>query len=205
VNLSGLSQAVSRIHACISFSPAFFYASQSYPTFFSCTPLLQSLPQNLLAQIWQFAQSPRKIVLRDLHSKTGLFRKVRSCIVTAGLQVVLGDSRPLVFHHQEIYDSPVQLAVRLNVLSEQGYVMLNPGEGSVSFWLASFKGCKLVLLDKPGRVMIGRSSDCHLAISEASISRKHAHLDYTLKGWQLGDGDGTHASSNGVWVRTKRI
>lgn len=82
---------------------------------------------------------------------------------------------------------------------------MNPGEGALSFWLLSFKGLHLVLLDRSGRLLIGRSSDCHLAIAEASISRRHAHLDYGENGWHLGDGDGLNLSSNGVWVKTRKI
>ena len=82
---------------------------------------------------------------------------------------------------------------------------MNPGEGVSSFWLLSFKGLHLILLDRPGKLLIGRSSDCHLTIAEASISRRHAHLDYGEKGWHLGDGDGINLSSNGVWVKVRKL
>lgn len=89
---------------------------------------------------------------------------------------------------------------------EKGYTVLNPPGGEVlSFWLLSFKGIHLLLLDWPGRLLVGRSSECHLAIAEASISRKHAHLDYSESGWEIGDGDGVSGSSNGVWVKSRKM
>jgi hypothetical protein len=41
------------------------------------------------------------------------------------MELVLGDSRPLVFHHQEIYDSVEQMDGRVNYLKELGYTVLN--------------------------------------------------------------------------------
>jgi hypothetical protein len=207
LNLGGLSQAVSRTHACLLLSPSFFYPPhQPYPPFFARIAPVASLPSHLLVLIWQFVQSPRRILLRDMGSKAGMFRKITHCRIEAGMQVVLGDSRPLVFHNQEIYDRAEQVAERVKELVEKGFTVLNPpGGGVLSFWLLSFKGIRLLLLDRPGRLLVGRSSDCHLAIPEASISRRHAHLDYAESGWHLGDGDGVNLSSNGVWVRTRKM
>lgn len=53
--------------------------------------------------------------------------------------------------------------------------------------------------------MIGRSSDCSIVILEASISRRHAVLEYAQKKWRIIDGDGVNASSNGLWRRSKKI
>jgi pSer/pThr/pTyr-binding forkhead associated (FHA) protein len=206
LNLGGLSQAVSRTHACLLLSPSFFYRpQQAYPTFLTRINNIGVLPSHLLVLIWQFLQSPKRILLRDMGSKSGVFRKITRCKIEAGMHVVLGDSRPLIFHNQEIYDSGERLGDRVKELVEKGYVMLNAAEGALSFWLLSFKGLHLILPDRPGRLLIGRSSDCHLAIAEASISRRHAHLEYGENGWHLGDGDGINLSSNGVWVKTRKI
>lgn len=49
-------------------------------------------------------------------SKAGVFRKITRCKLEAGLHVVLGDSRPLIFHNQEIYDRAEQLSDRVKDL-----------------------------------------------------------------------------------------
>ena len=149
LNLGDLSQSVSRIHACLLFSPAFRTSDSSYPTYFNRLPQRwSSLPQHLLFLVWEFARPARKIVLKDVHSKTGVYRKVQKAIVLPGIvegylgmEIVLGESRPLLFHHQEIYDSCEQMSSRLQELTSMGYSVLNqlPYSHAQSFWIMSFK------------------------------------------------------------------
>ena len=123
--------------------------------------------------------------------------------------IVLGDSRPIVVHNQEIYDSPYAFAMRLEHLQLQGYTLLNPADGpapSRSFWILSYRSAHYILLDRPSApVLLGRSSDCHLLVPEPAISRRHASLHFEGGEWAVWDGDGAQASSNGVWVKTRRM
>ena len=140
---------------------------------------MNELPNNILFQIWEFAKPARKILLKDMHSKTGVYQKIKNAVLKTGMEIVLGDSRPLTFHHREIYDTGEQMKVRLDWLRERDYVVLNPCEPEkevCSFWTMSFKTQNYVLLDYPCRLTIGRSSSNTFVICEASISRRHATL-----------------------------
>ena len=123
------------------------------------------------------------------------------------MEVVLGDSRPLVFHHREIYDSREELRERVLELREKGHVIINDFGGEpLSFWTFTFKNQNYILLDASGKVTIGRSSNNHFVICEASISRRHATLEYVNSEWRISDGDGSaNVSSNGVWQRVKKL
>lgn len=72
VSLATLSKAISRTHACIIFSPAFF-TQPALPSYFHKLAPTQAFPSHILYQIWQFSQPARRILLRDMHSKTGIY------------------------------------------------------------------------------------------------------------------------------------
>ena len=74
-----------------------------------------------------------------------------------------------------------------------------------SFWVMSFRNQQFILLDVEGKLTIGRSSNNSFVICEASISRKHATLEYTNGEWWIRDGDGVNFSSNGVWRRVRKL
>lgn len=84
--------------------------------------------------------------------------------------------------------------------------MLNEGADAQSFWLLSYRSSNYVLLESPSSpLLIGRSSDCHLVIPEPTISRRHALLRFDQTQWLISDGDGTHPSSNGVWLKVRKL
>ena len=74
-----------------------------------------------------------------------------------------------------------------------------------SFWVMSFRNQNFILLDVEGKLTIGRSSNNNFVICEASISRKHATLEYVKGEWWIRDGDGVTGSSNGVWGRVRKL
>ena len=86
INLGNLSKAISRLHACIILSPSFFRNNnQSYPTYFErFSGHWESLTPTLLDQIWQYAKPIKRILLKDLQSKAGIFRKLTSSPIQAG-------------------------------------------------------------------------------------------------------------------------
>lgn len=62
-----------------------------------------------------------------------------------------------------------------------------------------------ILLNYPSKLTIGRSSNNNFVICEASISRRHATLEFVKGYWYVYDGDGKNLSSNGVWERVKKV
>lgn len=61
------------------------------------------------------------------------------------------------------------------------------------------------MIDFPCSLTIGRASSSQLIICEASISRKHATLQFNENQWKIIDGDGKTLSSNGVWHRVRKM
>ena len=45
---------------------------------------MENLPDNIMFQIWEFCRPARKILLKDTHSKTGVYRKIRNMPITTG-------------------------------------------------------------------------------------------------------------------------
>jgi hypothetical protein len=100
VDLSAISHSVSRIHACLAYSPAYTQPPLPYPSYFLKLPALAPLPGTTLSLIRDFLRPTRQLVLRDWHSKTGIFIKGQVFPLSAGLEIVLGDCRPLLVEHQ---------------------------------------------------------------------------------------------------------
>jgi hypothetical protein len=71
------------------------------------------MPGNLLYSIWQYLKPAKNIILKDIRSKTGIYQKVTAPLsittgketLISGSEIVLGDSRPIIFHHREIYSN----------------------------------------------------------------------------------------------------
>lgn len=78
MNLGEISKSVSRVHACILLSPAFWNNYEaSYPSYFKKLGNdVPKLPGHLLYSIWEFVRPAKKILLKDFKSKTGIFKKV---------------------------------------------------------------------------------------------------------------------------------
>ena len=86
LNMSQISKTVSRVHACLMLSPAFWMGCEAgYPSYYKKLQKgIGKLPDHLLYQIRQFCRPARKILLKDMHSKTGVFRKIKSEVVFEG-------------------------------------------------------------------------------------------------------------------------
>ena len=80
------SKSVSRVHACLLLSPSFWMNyDNAFPTYFKkLNPTISTLPDNILFQIWEFCRPARKILLKDTHSKTGVYRKIKNMPITTG-------------------------------------------------------------------------------------------------------------------------
>jgi len=66
------------------------------------------------------------------------------------------------------------------------------------FWL-EYQGRTFEL--RPGEILIGRSSNCHLVLDDGLVSRKHAQIVVTDERILVED----FASANGVFVNNKRV
>ena len=74
-------------------------------------------------------------------------------------------------------------------------------EGSPSarrFWL-EFQGRTFEL--RPGEVLIGRSSSCHVVLDDGLVSRRHAQIVITEEGAMIED----FGSANGVFLNGRRV
>lgn len=93
LNVGEISKSVSRIHACLLMSPAFWLSYDfTYPSYFKkLGPLVSQLPENVLYQIWEFARPARKIILKDIHSKTGVYKKIKTIRVSTGISTLIKD------------------------------------------------------------------------------------------------------------------
>lgn len=91
LNLGEMSKSVSRVHSCLLLSPAFWLDYESsYPSYFSkLGDPISNLPGNLIFSIWQFLKPAKKIILKDVRSKTGIFQKVTAPLtISTGMQIM---------------------------------------------------------------------------------------------------------------------
>jgi hypothetical protein len=70
--------------------------------------------------------------------------------------------------------------------------------GAQRFWL-EYQGRTFEL--RPGEVLIGRSSNCHLVLDDGLVSRRHAQIVVTEQQAMVED----FGSANGVFVNGKRV
>jgi len=73
-----------------------------------------------------------------------------------------------------------------------------PTRSAQRFWL-EYQGRTFEL--RPGEILIGRSSNCHLVLDDGLVSRKHAQLVVTDERVLVED----FSSANGVFVNNKRV
>jgi len=73
-----------------------------------------------------------------------------------------------------------------------------PTRSAQRFWL-EYQGRTFEL--RPGEILIGRSSNCHLVLDDGLVSRKHAQIVITDERALVED----FASANGVFVNNKRV
>lgn len=85
VDLSAISHSVSRIHACLAYSPAYTQPPLPYPSYLPKLPALAALPGTTLSLIRDFLRPSRQLLLRDCHSKTGIFMKRQLVALSGGL------------------------------------------------------------------------------------------------------------------------
>jgi pSer/pThr/pTyr-binding forkhead associated (FHA) protein len=52
-----------------------------------------------------------------------------------------------------------------------------------------------------GRILLGRSHQCHLVLADETVSRRHAELELVDGHWHLRD----LGSKNGTWVNGRRV
>jgi len=78
---------------------------------------------------------------------------------------------------------------------DQGQETKRPAQ---RFWL-EYQGRTFEL--RPGEILIGRSSNCHLVLDDGLVSRRHAQLVVTEDRASVED----FASANGVFVNGKRV
>lgn len=93
LNVGDISKSVSRVHACLLMSPAFWLGYDfAYPSYYKkLGPAVSKLPENILFQIWEFIRPARKIILKDMHSKTGVYKKVKSIAISTGIFGLIKD------------------------------------------------------------------------------------------------------------------
>ena len=68
------------------------------------------------------------------------------------MSIVLGDSRPIIVHHREIYDSHYALTMRMEQLEAQSFTVLNPTCDKTlpsSFWVISYRSNNYIVLNCP--------------------------------------------------------
>ena len=70
--------------------------------------------------------------------------------------------------------------------------------GAQRFWL-EYQGRTFEL--RPGEILIGRSSNCHLVLDDGLVSRRHAQIVVTDQRAHIED----FSSANGVFVNGKRV
>jgi len=73
-----------------------------------------------------------------------------------------------------------------------------PVRSAQRFWL-EFQGRTFEL--RPGEVLIGRSSNCHLVLDDGLVSRRHAQIVVTDERASIED----FGSANGVFINSKRV
>ena len=66
------------MHGCLVLSPAFWLDYEgSYPSYFGkLGDKISKMPGHLLYSIWEFVKPAKKIILKDVRSKTGIYQKV---------------------------------------------------------------------------------------------------------------------------------
>jgi len=73
-----------------------------------------------------------------------------------------------------------------------------PTRSALRFWL-EYQGRTFEL--RPGEILIGRSSNCHLVLDDGLVSRRHAQIIVTDERASVED----FSSANGVFVNSKRV
>ena len=73
-----------------------------------------------------------------------------------------------------------------------------PTRSAQRFWL-EYQGRTFEL--RPGEILIGRSSNCHLVLDDGLVSRRHAQIVITDEKATVED----FSSANGVFVNNKRV
>lgn len=73
-----------------------------------------------------------------------------------------------------------------------------PTRSAQRFWL-EYQGRTFEL--RPGEILIGRSSNCHLVLDDGLVSRKHAQIIVTDERATIED----FSSANGVFVNSRRV
>jgi hypothetical protein len=73
-----------------------------------------------------------------------------------------------------------------------------PRRSALRFWL-EYQGRTFEL--RPGEILIGRSSNCHLVLDDGLVSRRHAQIIVTDEGASVED----FSSANGVFLNSKRV
>lgn len=73
-----------------------------------------------------------------------------------------------------------------------------PTRSAQRFWL-EYQGRTFEL--RPGEILIGRSSNCHLVLDDGLVSRRHAQIIVTDERATVED----FSSANGVFVNSKRV
>ncbi|HEY3254237.1 MAG TPA: FHA domain-containing protein [Polyangiaceae bacterium] len=73
-----------------------------------------------------------------------------------------------------------------------------PARSPQRFWL-EYQGRTFEL--RPGEILIGRSSNCHLVLDDGLVSRRHAQIVISEDRAKVED----FASANGVFVNSKRV
>ena len=86
LNLGPYSKAVSRLHAALLFSPAFFHPDWRHPPAYlgRLGRGWEAVGERALGLIWEFARPAKRVLLKDLQSKAGLFKKLERERLSAG-------------------------------------------------------------------------------------------------------------------------
>ena len=133
---------------------------------------------------------------RDLES----FEDIRDVLTAELVEAVREYAREEGYHFMgpvrvELSEDPQQRAGRFEVLAQLRQSKSGAGAGS----LVMPSGQRISLGDRP--VDIGRSSDCAITVSDQNVSRRHAEVRPSARGYAVAD----LGSTNGTMVNGTRI